>query len=122
MAGAGPQGFRHNPTPRHGCGARHRLERGDRVQPRLELDDHLRGRAGPDAACTPDGSSILAHDGALQDLQAGGAQDVQTDLRSDPVDLDQHLEELELLDRSEAVEAELVFTHVRVNVQLDVAT
>src|SRR2546430_76926 len=84
-----------------GC-ARHNLERGHRVKPRLELDDHLRRGALTDSARPPDGSCILAHDGALQDLEARRAQDVQTYFRSDSIDLDQHLEKLELFDRGES--------------------
>src|SRR5205085_5440794 len=55
----------------------------------------------------------------LEDVEGGRAQDRQSDLRSHAVDLDQHLEHLELLGRGEAEERELVLANVRVNVELD---
>src|ERR1700687_5879732 len=92
-----------------------------RVQFRLQLDDHLGGRAGADAARSTDRRCILAHYRSLEDLEARRAEDVQADLGSDTVDLDEHLEEIELLDRSESIKIELVLADVRVDVEVDLA-
>jgi hypothetical protein len=76
----------------------------------------LTNSAGP-----PDGRRILAHDGALQHLEARGAEDVEPNPRSHAVDLDQHLEELELFDAREAVKRELVLADMGVYVQVELA-
>src|SRR5438445_526424 len=104
-----------------GRSARQHVQRRDCVESRLELDDHLGRCPRSDTAGTPDGRCILAHDGALEHLEAGRTQDVQPDLRPDPVDLDQHLEKIELFDRCESVHRELVVAHLRVDVQLHLA-
>ena len=107
------------PSPASGGGARDDLELGHRVEPGFSSMITLAAVRGADAARAPDRSRILAHDGALEDLQARGAQDVEANLRADAVDLDQHLEKLQLLDGGEAVESELVLADVGVDVQLD---
>src|SRR5437762_3222825 len=91
-------GRSHRPVARDRRGAPHRLYRSHRVEPGLQLDDHLRCRPLSDAAGSPDRRRILAHDGALEHLEARRAQDVEPHLRPHAVDLDQHLEQLELLD------------------------
>src|SRR5207248_8766274 len=91
-----------------------------RVELGFELDDHLGRGARTYAAGAPDGGDVLAHDGALQHLEAGRAEDVETDLRSDTIHSDQHLEQLQLWGGREPIQRQLILTHVRVDVQLEV--
>src|SRR5439155_1268360 len=74
-----------------------------RVELRLELDDHLRRGALPDAAGSADRRRIFRGDRPFEDLDARRAQDVETDLRAYPVDADEHLEQLELFRGAEPI-------------------
>src|SRR5262249_3414964 len=60
-------------------------------------------------------------DRPLQHFDAGRAEDGQSHLGSDSVDLDQLLEELQLRCGAEAKQSQLVLPDVRVDVQLDLA-
>src|SRR5260370_2245848 len=91
------------------------------MEPRFELDDDLGCRALAHAARAPDRRGIFAHDRPFQYLEARGAQDIEPDLRTDSIDLDQHLEHVQLGGRGEPIEGELVLSHVRVDVQLDLS-
>src|ERR1700681_652260 len=98
--------------------SRYHLDLGDRVQPRLQLDDDLGRGAGAHAVRSSDRGRILADNGALQDLEARCAEDVEADLRPDSVNLDQHLEKLQLLYRGEPIQGELIFADNGMDMQL----
>src|SRR6266849_8265953 len=105
----------------HLFAARDGFELSRRVELRLQLDDHFGGRALADATRAANRCGILAHDRTLEHLEACRAEDVQPDFGADPVDLDEHLEQVELFDRREAVEVELVLADVGVDVEVYVA-
>src|SRR6266849_6497616 len=102
-------------------GARDGFQLSGRVELGLQLDDHFGGRALADATRAANRCGILAHDRTLEHLEACRAEDVEPDFGADPIDLYEHLEQVELLDRREAVEVQLGLADVGVDVEVDVA-